>query len=65
LVEQGSAHALAAGIQRIWQEPELATRLSQAGSVGVRRHYAIEQAASRTAAFYTRVARLEHEGVAV
>jgi glycosyltransferase involved in cell wall biosynthesis len=47
--------SLAAGLLRIWREPELAARLSQAGAAGVRQHYTAAQMAARAVEVFEHV----------
>jgi glycosyltransferase involved in cell wall biosynthesis len=55
LAEPDSAEALAAGIHRLWKEPELASRLGRAGARGVREHYSVARMADRALEVYEEV----------
>lgn len=56
LVEPDSVEALAEGIHRLWQEPELAADLGRAGARGVREHYTVARMAERALEVYEEVA---------
>ena len=52
LVEPGNAETLAAGVERLLEDPPLRQRLAQAAQVRAREFFSADRTADRTAAFY-------------
>jgi glycosyltransferase involved in cell wall biosynthesis len=52
LVERDDPEALAAGLERLQNEPTLATTLGQAGAIGVRAHYTVGHMAETVEQIY-------------
>jgi glycosyltransferase involved in cell wall biosynthesis len=56
LVEPDDAESLAAGLDRLWQDPALRAELGRRGAAGVGEHYSVARMAERAEEVYTAVA---------
>ena len=65
LVEPDDAESLAAGLQRVRREPELAAELGRSGYENVRRHYTVAQMADRALEVYEELLRGQPRPAAV